>query len=498
MDIVQIFGNLVSKGTERNMSLARGMLIAGFTFEQVRYRVAPDRRLPKSRQYATAISMDATLRAMKHPEHSAAMSLFTPTEPLQVAGIAPYSVECMSAYLTGAKCEQVLLEAGRQNGISDTECSYHRVFTSALDSGFMPPPKFVVYTNVACDGNMITFPHIQERFGLPGFLIDVPYERSEESVEIVTDQIREMCAFVEDQAGKPVSEEALSEMIARERKTGATLRRAYTKGAHKRLPAGMSVEMFPALIYHLILGSEQSLRYAELLEKDMENAPDCDGLRIVWMHLIPNMQPAVCEALNFTDRVHLTYVDVVGDNFTTEVDPAKPYDAMARRMVYSPYNGPVEGRVNQAVQAARATDADGIILFAQWGCKNTIGAAPRMKRMIEEEGFPCLILEGDGCDKTNASDGQTATRLNAFLEMLETRRAQGKTPGSAAAASVTPSLGLWADAKDVGAGRTAAQAAQAVEEASPSGAAGAAAQAEAQAGAEPATSAAGAGGRRAE
>lgn len=37
------------------------------------------------------------------------------------------------------------------------------------------------------------------------------------------------------------------------------------------------------------------------------------------------------------------------------------------------------------------------------------------------QGFPTLILNGDGCDRRNASDGQTATRLNAFLEMLEKR-----------------------------------------------------------------------------
>ena len=33
-----------------------------------------------------------------------------------------------------------------------------------------------------------------------------------------------------------------------------------------------------------------------------------------------------------------------------------------------------------------------------------------------------LLLDGDGCDRANASDGQTATRLEAFLEMLAAAR----------------------------------------------------------------------------
>ena len=422
MDIVKTFGAIVSKGTDGHAALARAMLITGFTAQLGRYYALPDKRLPKSRQYASRVCMQVILRALKHPERSAAMSLFTPTEPLQAAGIAPFSVECISAYLTGAKCEQTFLEIARQHGTADTECSYHRVFMGAIESGLVRPPRFVVYTNLACDGNMITFPHISEQFNLPSFLIDVPYEKSEDAVADVAAQLREMCAFVEDCAGAPVREDALGAMIAREVKTGELLRRAAVLGAHRRLPSDASTEMFPALITHVIPGSPECLRYAELLERDMREAPKSSGIRLVWMHLIPNMQPAVMAALNFTNRVHLTYVDVVGDPFIHEVDPARPYEAMARRMVYSPYNGAVTGRVEHALRAARATDADGIVLFAQWGCKGTIGAAPLIKHDLEEAGFPCLVLDGDGCDQTNASDGQTATRLGAFLEMLEARR----------------------------------------------------------------------------
>ena len=38
--------------------------------------------------------------------------------------------------------------------------------------------------------------------------------------------------------------------------------------------------------------------------------------------------------------------------------------------------------------------------------------------IFEEAGLPTLILDGDGCDRSHGGEGQTSTRLGAFLEML--------------------------------------------------------------------------------
>ena len=429
MDIVRTFGSVVAAQTVEHPRRARQLLTIGYSAQSLKYRVAPDRRLPQSRRYVARASIDVLLRSLKHPDRAVATSIFVPTEPLQAAGLHPYSVETVSAYLTGTKCEQAFLGHARAAGCSDTECSYHRVFLGALESGLVAPPKLAVYSNLACDGNLITFPHLHERTGVPTFLIDVPYEKSEESVADVARQLREMTAFVEDVAGVAVDEEALGPMMEREARTRDLLRRTVTTGAHRNLPSDPSSEMFPLILNHVTPGSKESLRYAELLAADTERAPESDGLRVLWMHLIPNMQPAVVHALTFSERVHLVYVDIAGEALLQEPDPAHPYESMARRMVYSPYNGNLEGRIEHARRAAEATDADGIVIFTQWGCKGTIGAAPLMKRRLEAAGFPCLVLDGDGCDQTNASDGQTATRLDAFFEMLEARRGAEEADG---------------------------------------------------------------------
>lgn len=41
-----------------------------------------------------------------------------------------------------------------------------------------------------------------------------------------------------------------------------------------------------------------------------------------------------------------------------------------------------------------------------------------LKKRFEDAGLPTLILDGDGCDRSHGGEGQTSTRLGAFLEML--------------------------------------------------------------------------------
>ena len=78
----------------------------------------------------------------------------------------------------------------------------------------------------------------------------------------------------------------------------------------------------------------------------------------------------------------------------------------------------IRDRIRRAQELANLTEADGGILFAHWGCKGTIGASSLIKNSLENAGLPTMVLDGDGCNPANSSDGQVSTRLQAYLEML--------------------------------------------------------------------------------
>ena len=74
-------------------------------------------------------------------------------------------------------------------------------------------------------------------------------------------------------------------------------------------------------------------------------------------------------------------------------------------------------------ELAAQTNVDGGILCTL-GCKGTIGASSLIKESLEEAGIPTMILDGDGCNPANSSDGQISTRLQAYMEMLKVNKAE--------------------------------------------------------------------------
>ena len=63
------------------------------------------------------------------------VSIFVPGELLTAAGLTPYSVEALSCFIAGTKCEQAFLRQTEKEGFPETMCSYHRVFLGAALNG---------------------------------------------------------------------------------------------------------------------------------------------------------------------------------------------------------------------------------------------------------------------------------------------------------------------------------------------------------------------------
>ena len=146
------------------------------------------------------------------------------------------------------------------------------------------------------------------------------------------------------------------------------------------------------------------------------------GTRLLWAHAVPFYQAPVRERLNFSAENQLITCDMNADTLGCYMDPDKPFESMAARLVNNIFKGSAQHRIQRALELCRMQQIDGVVYFCQWGCKQTMGAAQLFKSALEAEGYPVLLLDGDGCDRANTMDGQTATRLDAFLEMLHSKQ----------------------------------------------------------------------------
>ena len=421
MNIIEKFGAMVGDAALKDPEKARRMLLTGYRLQEQRLRFFPDKEIPSSGQYAALVVMKNMIQALAKPDNAAMVSIFVPGELVTAAGLTPYSVEAISCFLAGTKCEQAFLRKTLEEGFPETMCSYHRVFLGAALTKILPKPRCMIYTNLACDGNMMTFPYLKQTCDRPGFYIDVPYEKNRESVLYVADQLRKLKSFLEDVTGRKISEEAVRQSVLNSKKAAENYRKQLELRKDHDPVTSLTYELYAIFMCHLLAGSETAVRYTKLLLEDVKKAPKGEGLHILWMHIMPFLQEPVKEVFNYSKTVHLSACDFVADGFQ-QMQSDDPYEAMAEKMVYCIYNGNVSQRIELAKELARITNADGGILFAHWGCKGTIGASGLIKNSLEKAELLTMVLDGDGCNPANTSDGQVSTRLQAFLEMLEENR----------------------------------------------------------------------------
>ena len=360
-------------------------------------------------------------QSFRHPQEAVMVNIFMPCEILHAMGLQPMFPEGISAYLASTNCQHIFAETAEAHDVPESFCSYHKTMLGLAETGVMPKPLMIANTTLACDANQLSFRRLADFYQTPHAVIDIPYDNDADAVMYVADQLRSLVKQLEDLSHRKMDESALKEAVARSQRTVETFRACLARRGSVTLPTTMMGELCSFIASHVLLGWPESEEYAaDLLRAMTEAAPAVVSRkkRVFWMHVLPQWQESLRSILE-ADRCELVGTDLVTVALASDIDPARPYESMARRVVGSLCNGPSERRIEGALQCAKAAKADGVVLFCHWGCKQTMGMSQMVKQRMEAEGLPTLVLDGDGCDPRNVADGQMVTRVNAFLEQLE-------------------------------------------------------------------------------
>ena len=423
--IVDRFGSTVADMVGEQPHRAARLLRYAFELKQFQTRHLPERTALPSGRMGARICLESVTGALMHPDEAVLTSVFMPTEILQAMGLRPLVAEALSNFISAAHAEEGMVRAADQRGIPETYCSYHRILLGAAAAKVLAPPRLIANCSVACDANNTTFKWLARDLDVPHVYIDVPYRYDEDACAYVADQLRDLAAIAQETYGRTLDEAVLRERVDVTGRTLDAMARTLPLRRHRYLANDMGLEMQEAMALHPSLGTDDTLRMAEQLEHDLEHAEAFDGISLVWMHTAPFFSPALQQLLNRNRDVQITVSDMCLNQVSFEpwVHGAdEPYEAMAERLIKNVYNGPAERRLERVRHLVDAVDADGVVCFCHWGCKETMGASQLVKRELEAAGTPVLVLDGDGCHRANNAEGQSATRVGAFLEMLKTKK----------------------------------------------------------------------------
>jgi benzoyl-CoA reductase/2-hydroxyglutaryl-CoA dehydratase subunit BcrC/BadD/HgdB len=381
----------------------------------------PSKKRTKSREYLQGVTAGLMADLLADPSGSAVVNIFMPCELFHAMGIPAMVPEGLSAYLVCTACEQNFLRRAEENGAADTFCSYHRTLLGAAETGVLKRPMLVANTTLACDANQLTFARLAQIWDVPHVVIDVPFEINEDAVVYVRDQLRDLAMTLQKITGKTLDGGRLREAIIRSGRAQENFREYLKLRGTVHFPEVFTPELLNDINQHVYLGTKEAVKFSEMLLEDAKSAPKLTTQKkIIWMHTLPNWQDSLMNIFQGAgnDRVEVVASDISYSSFA-RMDPDKPFESMARRLVEDSFNGPGSRRIGATLRMAQEMRADGIVIFAQWGCKQTQGISIEAKRVFEDHGFPTLILDGDGSDRMNGGAQQIVTRALAFVEQLE-------------------------------------------------------------------------------
>lgn len=420
--IVDKLGKTINKSAEKSPDKTLSILKAAYTASGLQMKYVPEKALLPHQRFAAEACNRAIVKPLKNPDSSALVNIYLPCELLHAANIHPLFAEGISCYLNGIKGEQAFLNIAEKQGIPKTYCSFHKTMLGSALSGVLPKPNFIVNTTFLCDANNLSFKTLARFWDIPQFTIDVPLGYSKENLEYLSGQFKSLADFIGNFLGKKIHPDDLSEVLLREYRSISMYNEYFEYLPERFMPTTLTMEMYKLFLTHVLLGTKDAEKYFRLLLEDIKAASKSNGeIRILWGQIMPYWQESLKVMFNGNRRYQ-----VLGSNMSFDclVKPVieKPYETFAKRLLLNAFADTAENRISKMIDTSLTLKADGVIYFNHWGCKQIAGTSQLAKGVFEKAGIPLLVLDGDGCDRTNINDGQMVTKLQAFTEILESAK----------------------------------------------------------------------------
>ena len=364
-----------------------------------------------------------------------------PVEPLIAMDIIPIYPENHGAMIGASKMGVDLCSKAEAMGYSSDLCSYARSDISCATVnggpiGGLPKPDMLVCCTNIC-GTVLKWYEIQARyFGCPLFILDTPFCHTgfhDEMRRYVRKQLDEYVAFLEAAAGRRFDYDRLKE-VGRLSIEGQRLWQAVLDtAAHKPAPLSAFDAFFHLALIVTLRGQQQTIDYYKMLLAEMKEriaagigaVPD-ERYRLLWDNL-----PVWFRTKWLSEKFAAAGACLVADTYTSAwcgslkyADENNFLESMAECYTRIYLNIGVDEMARMVVDMVDKYAADGLVMHSNRSCKPYSLGQYDIQRIVQERrGIPTLMIEADMVDERSFAEGPTETRIEAFMEMLKTRKA---------------------------------------------------------------------------
>jgi len=398
------------------------------------------RSAEKMKEIMTLYYMMAKMAEQEKSQKIAWITSGGPVEILHAAGVIPIYPENHAAMCGTVRMADRLCGVAEEKGYSRDLCSYARSDIGSIISGESPiggspRPDFLVCCNNIC-GTVLKWYEVHARyFGVPLFIFDTPFchtEFPDIARRYVRRQLDEYVVFLENVCGKPFDLHKADE-VGRLSVEGQRLWQAVLDtAAHKPAPmTAFDAFFFLALIVTLRgtktvvdFYKELLAEMAERIEKGIWAIPN-ERYRLLWDNL-----PVWYRLKWLSDTFASHDACLVADTYTTAwcgsmkyIDENNFIDSMAEAYTRIYLNIGIDEMVKTIFTMIDKYEVDGMVMHSNRSCKPYSFGQYDIQRMVQEvKGIPCMVIESHMTDERSFSESQTATRIDAFMEMIRHKK----------------------------------------------------------------------------
>jgi benzoyl-CoA reductase/2-hydroxyglutaryl-CoA dehydratase subunit BcrC/BadD/HgdB len=376
---------------------------------------------------------------------TASFSAGFPVEFARAFNVYPYYPEAYAALTGAAESTLPSIEHAESLGYSRDLCSYMKTSIGASrlnwpeDFGGSEPTDFYLSANMVCDTHMKWMESEAKIFGKPHFGLDIPSfvagegeERLEEYIDYVEQQLWELIKFLENVTGKKFNEKKFLKTIARSAEMSRLFMEIYEY--RKRYPANRYFEWVRLFMLPLVCQWNENAG-VKFYKKHLKMAKNRYGeknqietgrekYRVLWegitiWYKVDLYQKVLAEKGAKIVMEPYTY------SFALRKQSGLPLKEtlrqVARELMTVPFTLNLDERIKYFDNLIDEYDLDGIILFANQSCRpSSTGLQDLKDAIVKKRGIPVLMLNTDHCDPRAYAEGPINTRIDGFIEMMET------------------------------------------------------------------------------
>jgi benzoyl-CoA reductase/2-hydroxyglutaryl-CoA dehydratase subunit BcrC/BadD/HgdB len=369
--------------------------------------------------------LDIHRQAYAHKQPVIWMNSFVPTEIVYGVGAIPFFPELMASLVSYMGWSEHPI-ARADVRISTDLCSFYRCALGLALEGFLPRPDLIVSSSHLCDGSNKLFHYFSQIYGCPHFMLDPPYHQSSSSHQYMKDQLKDLVEKTCGLLRLPMDQERFSHVLNLSNHTRQYLIKIneLRRSTPSPFPGSEGLSYFAGMNFYS-LGSGWAIRFFQsLLDHIGKKVVNRKGYlleekhRLLWLHHVrPYYKNEIFQIL--AERKAAVSFEESNYLYWPPLDPSQPWESLSNKILSNVWAGPLEKRMKAIEEMVENYSIDGVIHFSHWGCRQSCGGAAVIGDWLKKRGIPYLVLPGDCADSNNYSPGQTRTRLEAFIEMLE-------------------------------------------------------------------------------